>query len=330
MNLDVTTTSNGKTLLLLDASAFKESSCLLKLFYNVVYGFRSPTNSIEIEWGSAFHLFKSTLRQKSNPDTSDFAVAAAKAREYFTKTPYYSGGKMTAYMENPEYLWNACYTYFIKYQKDDFEIVNDDEGNALVELKFAIPYYIDDDVEVIMMGTKDELGKFKNGIYAIADLKTSSAYDVEKYLDSYKLSPQLLMYYWACHEYAKLYPDSIYAKVVEHGLGVFIDGVFRHGKDKPIELVRSSIRMFNSRDLQDFSILLRYKTLRLINAVKEWRRDKSVLPLREGMLNDSCAGKYPCKYLTACATQDQETAFMLLEKQFTQVKYDPATFGGPA
>lgn len=318
-----TTTQKEKTTILLNASAYKRSACMRKLFNTVIMGYRKPINNISIEWGSSFHLFKAKFRELG---PSGFLEAAEAAKEYFLKTPHYSSYQ-TKYLENPEYLWSACLAYYTRYLNDDFETVKDDKGKPLIELKTALPYYVDDDVEVIMMGTIDEIGKIKSGVYCVADVKTTSMADVEKFFTNFRMSPQLLFYGWQVMQYAKAFPDSIFNKIVQSGFGYFIDGVFQRGKDKPVELVRSDVKMYSQRDIDEMDYLIKKTTMELVDAVKEYKAT-GVIPLRFGMLNGACSADFGCEYLPACATDDDITYELVMEQHFTQIPYNPANFGG--
>src|SRR4051812_983967 len=197
-----------KTTVILDASAFKESSCLLRLFYTAVLGYRGKINSNDIEFGSAFHLFRAIFREKGLEGLAEGVLAATR---HFDTTPM-TVKKNKQYLDRT-FLQKCCVEYATKYEKDLFQVVRGDDGEALLELKFGIPYYDDGEVEILLAGTIDEVGKFVNGIYCISDCKTSSVWNIEDYFRSYQMSPQLIFYRWILKKYAELYPNSIFSEI---------------------------------------------------------------------------------------------------------------------
>jgi hypothetical protein len=320
--METQTTNDDKLIVMLDASAFKESACIRRLFFTTVLGYRGKINANDIEFGTAFHRFKAHWRLHGDDGLHE---ALTIAKEYYETTPMhvkYNKKYMTS-----DFLWNTCLGYYMKYREDnDLEKILDDDGKPLVEIKFAFPYYVDDVCEIIMTGTKDEFGKIKNGLYCIDDVKTSSASNISEYLEPYKLSPQLLFYNWAIVKYAEAHPESIYRKAVDYGICGRIDGVFLHGKDKPVEYIRSEVFRFNAKALREFDMLVSKRTMELVACIHDWKNNKT-FPIREGMLNEACSTKFgPCKYFAACATPDDVTCDIILNSNFIRQPYNPLLF----
>lgn len=322
--LEVTTTKeNNKLIVMLDASALKESSCIKRLFYNTVIGYRHKLNDNVIEFGVAFHLFRAIIREKG---LAGYGEALNVAKEYYTKTPMYI--KYQKDYLTHEFLWHVCMTYFTKYQNDPVKplVIQD---HTLIELPFAFPYYVDDQIEIIMCGTIDEIGKKSNGINCVIDAKTSGLWNTDEYFKSYKLSAQMLFYRWAIKMYATAFPDSWARALDENDLGCMIDGIFYAGEDRnKIQLLRSEVMIFKKKQIEEFAVLVQQKVNQLIVVVYDWLRENTV-PLREGMLNGSCQTVYgPCKYFNACSAIDKETEEVVLEQNYKKSFYNPLNFRG--
>jgi hypothetical protein len=314
-----------KTLVILDASALKESACGLRLFNNVILGYRAKINYNDMEFGTAFHLFRKIIREKG---TSGLAEAMRAASTYYTTKPMLIKHNKK-YLDNI-YLSKTCLTYATTYAKDNFNPVNDDEGNPLLELTFSFPYYIDDEVEILMAGTMDEIGKFVNGTYAICDAKTTSCWDVENYFRSYYLSPQLLFYRWVLNKYAQFYPDGVFAKINHYDVACFIDGIFYNGSKTDPVFQRSEVFMFSQQQMNDFERLIEAKVSQLIQDIKLWRIDPTYRPLREGMINGACETVYGhCKYHFACAAKDDAWRDAVLNNNFVTRAYNPLQHSDP-
>jgi hypothetical protein len=316
-----------KTLLMIDASALKESSCGLKFFLNVHMGYGGEMASNDTEIGSAIHKFRATFRESFTYEA--MALAMVEAKEYFeTRVMKIKSNK--TYL-TPEYLTLACSGYASRYMTDSFKPLKDKKGKALLELPFVFPYYIDDEFEVMIAGTVDEIGQWyggnTNGMICVSDLKTTSSWKVDEYLCGYELSPQMIMYVWALKQYAKAFPDSSIGAACKTQIGVFIDGIFFKGKDTPIEYKRSRILTFNDEMLAEFELLLQNKIKTLLFHIREHNKTKQ-LPIKEGIINGACAGTFfgPCKYFPACASQSDTTMKIILETQYKQRPYNPLAF----
>ncbi len=194
----------------LDATAFSGSSCIRRLFYQVVEGYTTKLKYNDLEFGTATHLFKAEIRKGAE---ISFLLGLQRAKTYYKNKPMLIK-KDKSYMTEG-FLMSVCNEYYIKYGegKDDFKPIFVDK-EPLVELKFSIPVYTSDKLIVFLSGVIDEIGKFSNGCYAIGDLKTTSVWDVEKYFKGYQLSPQMLFYRYMLEQHARLYPKSIFAEIL--------------------------------------------------------------------------------------------------------------------
>jgi hypothetical protein len=322
---------DGKTIVLCDASLFKTSSCLLRMFYQGVLGIRSRLNNNDMEIGSAFHKFRATFRRKGK---EGFGEGLNEALAYWQNTPMVV--KSNKKYLNDNFLIKMCNTYAAKYAKDDFELVTTDRdyndipaGTALIEpvTRFMFPYYVDDDVEILIAGTIDELGKWRNGIHCIVDAKTTSSWNIEDYFRGYDMSPQLICYRWAWEQYAIAYPDSFFAKIFESDIGTFIDGVFYAGAEKDIICKRSNVFLFPRDQIVEFDNLVAHKVEELVREVRNWRQTSKV-PMRFGLLNGACETPYGrCLYFNACAARDQVTREIIFNRDFKQHAYNPMEHG---
>ena len=306
-----------KTLIKFNASAAKESSCLLRTWYTVIEGYTSKQTSNDVIYGSAYHKFEEILER-----TGDEKKSILAAQDFMIGKDYHTKPKKDHL--NIGHLTLSCRDKidYNKSNQDSFEILKDTNGEPLVELKFAIPYYVDDFYEVLLCGTIDKIGKFKNGCYALGDIKTTSTWSTKSYFDSYKLSPQLLFYLYAIHWYADNFPDSIFGEIRSNNIGVFIDGVFLKASGKT-SFERSSVIYYKQEDLDEFKLLLQLTIERLLIAHK-----LGVPPNREGMLNGACNTLYgTCKFFDVCSAPDKIAREYILKNNFNKKEYDPLTFG---
>lgn len=286
-----------------------------RLYLTVISGYKEKLNYNDIEFGSAFHEFIKTM--KENPGRYDLATAAAIARY---SVPMQQKPEKS-YM-NTTYLLNLCMNFWEKWvAQDQFETLTmPTTGKPMVELKFSYPYYSDEQVEVQLCGTIDDICKHKHGTYALRDYKTTSVFKTDQYLSAYHLSPQLMFYRMVLDYYARTYPASIFGEINRKDVACLIDGVFLRGKSAPPEFKRSEVFIFPRSQMDEFEHLVYKKVMELVAVVKSG----NALPKREGMMNGACQTVYGnCKFFGACKQIDDLTTQFMLDRHFIQVPYDP-------
>lgn len=333
---------SGKYVIVIDASALKESSCLLRLFNKVVKGYRGNLNSNVIEFGTAFHIFRAILRRDG---ASAFGEGVRQAVEYY-KTTEMITDPQKKYLTDV-FLSVTCLGYFTKYNaKDNLEVLrfprerfpdvtieeHPEPEVALIEpwTKFVFPYYSDEHVDILLGGTMDELALMSRATLVVTDCKTSGVWKIKEYLDGYKLDPQLIFYVVVLRRYVKEFPNSVIAELYNKYYPIcgLIDGVFYKGADQPVEYKRSDVIPFSEELLAEYDTLLDEKIMKLVSAVKTYK-ETGKPPIREGIINSSCMTKYgPCGFSFACAMPDEYSRQEFLNASFNQRHYNPLEFGG--
>lgn len=281
-------------------------------------GYTDAVSNVDIEYGSAFHEFIATYRKYDEPLNLPYGLKAAQ--EYFTTTPHKV--KDSKKWMTTEHLVGTCMGYNNTYIKDSLHTLKDREGNAMVELKFAVPYYADDKYDIILCGTIDDICRVNhNGMYLIRDYKTTSVWNKASYLDAYRLSPQLAFYLYVLKRYAMLYPSSIFAEIVSNNhIGTLIDGIFLTQKESTFQ--RSSVFTFSDTYLKNFEFLIDQKIKQLLDVLN------GVSPLlSEGTLNGSCEEVFGhCSFFAACSSPDEISEELILKHNFIQKEYNPLNY----
>lgn len=305
----------AKLILRIDASAIKESACTLRFYRTIVEGYREKLPTNDMLFGSAFHEFIAEMERTGG----NYGAAIQAAKKVFALPCEIKRNKK--YLTET-FLLKLCMRYWDEYLvNNDYQTVKSEDGKPLVELKFAWPYYVDENVEVLLCGTIDRIAK-NNKIYALADYKTTAVFDKDSYLRSYWLNPQLMFYRLILRYYAEAYPDSIFAKINQSNFVVFIDGIFMAGAEKDPEFIRSDVMEFPDTQMAEFERLLEQKVKKLVTHVAS-----GVIPEREGMLNGACETKYgACLFSVACRQSDEIAAQHMLRRNFIQKPYDPLSF----
>lgn len=327
----------SKDTVIVDASLLKNSACRLRMFYEGYLGLKGKVLGNDLHFGTAFHLFRSVYRI-----TNDWNKAFIEAHKCFKNGPENLITKDNKKYLTPGFLTTCMAKYEEKYDptKDRLVPVIDEHGDTLVEPKsrFIFPYFITDDVDILIAGTMDEMsyqhqdGPYTQPGYVITDCKTSGAWKIREFFEGFKLSPQLLMYRWAIRKYAQFLPNSIWAKIdASPTTAAMIEGVFyKSSSDEDsgasVSITRSDRIYFKDEQLLDFEFLVRRKCQQLAEDIMLFRR-QGVLPYREGMVNDACNTKFGlCPYFQLCCARDDEERESLVEANFVKKKYNPLAF----
>lgn len=312
-----------KRIIRIDASSLKTAACMLAFYRTVIDGYKYPVNNNDMEFGSAGHIFlKYMCETKGN-----VGIALPKSREYFETTKMVVK-KQKQYMDSM-HLMKVMLSYWEWLRvNDNFEILLRPDGKPAVEVTFSVKYYEDDNVIILLEGTIDKLGRFKNGCYAFGDYKFTSSRDIPIFFQGFELSTQLKFYYMCLHMYAEQNPNSFIAEICSNKVGAFIDGIFLNGKDST-EFHRSRIFFFEEPEITLYKNMMKEKIFRLLNHVVANEE-----PYPEGMVTDTCSkpenssgGSWRCRFFKACAAPDKIAADFMLKNEFVKADYEPLKFG---
>jgi hypothetical protein len=317
----------NKTIIKLDASALSQSACLLRFKRIVLDGYTEKLSFNDTQYGSAFHKFIAVMYESEG----DFGKATFAAQELFARPCIVRNGKKHL---NELHLTKTCIDYWQHFQStDNFEVLKS-ENKPLVEIDFAVKYYEDDKYIILLTGTIDKLGRFKNGCFAIGDYKTHSLWAVtdkinksfediyiKTYFKQYEISNQLRFYSFVTKLLGQENPNSVFGLFNDHPFGVFIDGIFLSGTQSS-RFARSDVFFFSENEMVSYRESLDQKISDLI-----FLANYQDYKLTDGIIQGTCnEGKFPCKFLNVCSNQDETIRKIVLKNEFTQKPYDPLTF----
>tara|TARA_R100000306_G_C4376889_1_gene142313 strand:- start:1620 stop:2534 length:915 start_codon:yes stop_codon:yes gene_type:complete len=295
--------SENKYIMKIDASSYRESNCMRRMYYILVRGLRYAEKNFKMEYGTAYH--KALQEYYTTGDTNKAIHVAMN---------HYSNDDIII----PEKDWRdighlgACITqYFQHYETDGLVPDKDDNGNPMLEMRFAYPIYTDTNLDILLCGTVDFIGKY-HGHPVICDHKTTSLSQIQNYLDGYRLSTQLMMYHMVMK---KLMPKKHYECVIN---GIFLN---RTGKNK---FQRSALISFLDEHMKTFE-------KHFIDTVKNIAHNFNNM-LNNGLSDsfiqnfNACDSKYGhCKFLPVCSVNKN---FMenIIEIEYDEKRYDPLLF----
>ena len=327
-----------KTLIKLNASSLKLTTCMLQWHRVVVDGYKMPANPAALTYGVSVHKFIDTMYKTQRLD-----MARDAALVEFRKPKY--DNKRSSHLSDETHLIPTCFNYWDDYVKKDtdYSLVmlnqpcpwcgGDDpdtcdcekckgEGTLQLpasEVTFEIDYYEDDHIKVVLAGTIDGIGKISNGCYAIRDFKTTSSAEQDEYLDDYEMSAQLRFYIFSLKLMGRLHPDSVLGQIGNSRMGAFIDGLFIKPKLVSNDYVRSKVFQYSDDEMAEFELNLNelVKKISYYISTGLWQQ-------REGIVNGTCKSGYrKCDFWHACRSGNKAIADALLSRNFIQKKYDP-------
>jgi hypothetical protein len=316
----------NKRIIRIDASSLKESACMYRWWLVVMQGYKEPLPYNDTNYGTAGHAFI----QHMYLTKGNFMEALKTAKVQL--------GKPVEIRPKKDYLTEihftkTCFDFWQEFlSKDDFEILTDEAGVPLVELKFDEPYWSDENFEIRLTGTIDKLGKFKNGCYAIGDYKFTSSWNEKEYFTQYELSLQLMFYLFMLHLKGAKNPDSALGKIIQYPVGAFIDAIFLKSNKETV-FKRSEVWFTDKKQLQMRLNEMKALLDRFIYGVTA-RLSTSTPFERTGLLNGACANAYGttsqqgalCRFFRHCAAPDEIAAQHVLKNTFKQREYNPLKF----
>jgi len=293
---------DGKRVVNLDASLFKESACLKRVEYLTQYGYREGGINYSTAYGTAFHVFRAVLRKTGNTN-----LALQAAIEKYSKIP----APPASEYRDMKHLSLTCLDYIEKVYRRDTIIPLEFNGEVLIEQKFSYEYYESDVLKVHLCGTVDELGQVEGtDQLVIADCKTTSVYNTDDYFRQYEMSPQLKFYVMMCQDRLKL-----------KNVGAVIDGVFLNAT-RPTQFKRSDMFNYTDKQIDNLRTMINRLIADIEDAIRTGEWSQNITQCNSCVYTPDKL----CKYFRLYSVQDEELREHFLQRDFVQKTYDPMTF----
>lgn len=347
-----------KLTLNLDSTALGSSTCIKNLIQVLVGdplkpedgAYRQKVNGVKLNYGVAVHKFIDTMYKTRG----NYGAAKEEAVGWFERTPHIPASKQQ-WMSDSRHLLTTCFQVWTLYIEQDggFEVLSlpgkcywckgggvdfdkkdlspspckhcsgtgQDTTQAATEVTFSIPFFEDEFVQINICGTLDRIGKYKGGVYAVRDFKTTGSWDKDEYFTQYEMSRQLRMYTLACKMMARLYPESVLGQIGATHMGAAIDAIFLNKNANDTECRMSDVFQYSPQEMDEFERMLHDMCKKISFHVMNQYFPK------EGILNGSCTGKYGsmCQFWVPCKLPD-DRANIILGREFKRQKYDPMNF----
>ncbi len=318
MDTQPTNTQPQKPTIYLDASALKESSCERRLLYTIFFGYtRGPrARNYQAGYGSAYH--KALEYWYSSEEKSEQKAIELALKYYEPFTPFIS--ERVREFRTPGHLTQALQAYFKRYNKDS-ELLR--PISNLMESKFILPWHSSEKFDLVLTGTIDMIADYA-GQECYVDHKTTSSYEIESYLEEYKLSVQMLFYSW------------VIDRLLGRRLPCLINGIFlSKGTQKAkefdgVKFVRSELMHFTDSQMIQFNAWVEERIRQVISWLEDWFTINPELPgsptLQTNPNFAACQTRWgACPYFNICKLPPEFQDDML--KGMAVEAYEPLRFG---
>ncbi len=316
--------TSTKKIIYMDASTLKDSACLKKVWFNNIKGFKrkgEEAKNFKAAYGTAVH--KALELYYCGRSVVDCIKAAIH---------YYNEFETEALMSDwsnwlhTEHLRQTLTLYFLLHPLGEcgIDVLKDGDGKPILEQKFCLPYWSNDEYELALTGIIDMQCNYF-GTRSILDHKTHSLtmFDgknpVKKFLSRFKMNVQTQFYSMIDKLLNK---RSFYLPVVVNGFfmkkptekaakaGVF-DGVLLE-RGGPIE--------YSDAQMHEFANWLEQKLALVTKLLSTTDPEKAFFNTFERSCCDNYGG---CKYYGVCETSDLTTQYLTLGSDFDTVEYNP-------
>lgn len=304
----------------LNSSAIRHSACTRKVSF-VLQGYHEVATPNDIVFGNCFHDFVAEYRRNGQ----EFNKALTKGWEFRTTVPRIFTKFRKDYLNDFAYFKQVCFLWSMEHSSWKTVEIG---GKPCAELGWLIPFYTGEHVDISLCGTIDDICVHRDnpGAVAIRDYKTTSATDVQDYFGKYRLSSQLITYYYGlsrsceCARLAK--PDSELAAIWldAQSRHVFIEGLFLNPDPFKVKFQTSDAFEIDPNRVVEYESLVLDLCRRLDRPV-----DHVFLP--EGLVTRACESEgygRKCSFFEVCAASSKEDSAMMLQSMFAKdEEYNP-------
>lgn len=292
----------GKYILYFDASLYKSSSCLRKVYYTLIRGLRREGKYHKMEYGTAFHKYLQAFYEGQSLE-----AAMKLATDHYASIVVPDSD-----WRHIGHLVNTIMQYDKEYRGGD--MLRAVDSTRTLEAKFAYPFYQTSKVEVLLCGTIDMIGLLGNR-KVIVDHKTTSIMGADSYLNSYQLSPQLMVYRLI---YDRLFPND--------DVGCLINGIFlsKTGKTK---FQRSMIFEYTKQQIKNLELHLLSTVKHIVNEFEIMLNQQQLKPENFMCSYISCDEKFgQCQFSSVCLVDNDEDKESVIANEFVIKQYNPLKF----
>jgi hypothetical protein len=310
----------------IDASSLQYTHCFRRFYNKIVLGYETTSRPVnDIEYGSAFHIFRDTLAKTKNPfeacsaGSGYFAARRNEGMIFKDSCEWLNEDHLTRMMlryisEFPDFTksWGK-YKYLQAPDKPD--------GEQLTEQTFSIPFLEFTGIEFFLQGTIDGLLDGRPCVL-LEDDKTTKQWNIKKFLNDFELKPQLKFYRLALELLSKQEGGEWFESLFTSRVGAKINGVFLKTEVDKCVFEQSRIFFFEQWEIDELRGMLEALCARVYTTIID-----GVIPQREGVFNSTCEGKFnqSCDFCGPCSAKE-ELYEKLLESHYTKRIYEPLNF----
>lgn len=294
-----------KQVFYIDASSLRNLKCPERFLNTTYYGLRIPgRKAYKPTFGIAYHKYKA-----DRLSGADHFTALGSALRFYkdTSDPPATG----AWTMNK--LEETC-SVDERYQ-ETYTVYKDAQGKALVEQKFSLPLYSDDDLEIYLSGTIDFLAE-RGGQACFGDHKVTESWKVEEFLGKYMMDHQMMVYHKVLDYLATTYPNTF---GIFQGCPFFIR-MIQVAAGKTTEIFTSELLPVCEAKVEKVDGMLEYAAELIVN---EFHKNP-VGSMRYNFAECSTYGM--CPFHILCNSSNEEERTWEMNNNYVKKAYDPLQF----
>jgi hypothetical protein len=328
--------STKKQIIYLDASTLKSSACMKYLYLHNIKGLKSRAtgkNDFKMHYGTAVHAaLGSPFNEVTGPHKHGYysgeSIRSCLEKALNLYRPYEEDALMSKWSswQHSEHLRQTLTLYFELNHlgADGIEPLKDSKGNAILEQKFAIPVWSNDNYEIALSGIID-MRCLYFGQHVIMDHKThgvtffDGADPVKKFFNQYKMDVQTMFYVWI---------DKMANKRQDY-LPIVINGIFlKKPTEKALKqrifdgaiIERSRAIQYDEGQMRRFELWIERKLSTICSHLNSPNPEESFFADDERSV---CSNYGGCKFFNTCELGDLISQRMSLDTEFDSVEYNP-------
>jgi len=309
----------------IDASSLQYTHCFRRFYNKIILGYSAEGRPLnDIEYGSAFHIFRDTLAKTKDP----FKACTAGSGYFAARRAQRMIFKDNKLWLNEEHLTGLMLRYVQEFPdftkswgKHKYIESPDGNGEHLTEQTFNIPFMKFNDNEFFLQGTIDGLLDGRPCVL-LEDDKTTSQWNTKAFLDAFALKPQLLFYRLALELMSKQQGGEWFQSLFSSRVGAIVNGIFLKADVSKCEFLQSRVFFYEQWEVDELREMLEALCARVFNTLLA-----DVVPQREGVFNNTCEDKFysPCEFSGACSAP-LDAYEKILRAHFPRREYEPLNF----
>lgn len=331
--MDITITPNNpKKIIYIDASSLKNDFlCDRKYLLHIIRGWTNQLRAANYKagYGTAFHAFveqyyATPAAEREKKLESLVAVGLKSYEKYAPFIDYSSPNEF----RTPEHLEKTIRAYHARYQRGDSLVPLSYDipagTKSLLETKFCIPWYEDENIIIYLTGTIDMICDY-HGRPIIVDHKTShqSPAYIPKFFEGFRMNIQTQFYVWI---FKRLTGMDKYLPIMINGIFIKLWTLKSREKKNDFDgasFQRSQLIEYSPEEMEQFEDWLTDALAHIKAIAKHFHNEELLGPPNYSACDKGFGGK--CEFCAVCS-EARSLQLKILHSKYQREQYSPLNF----